>query len=412
MSSDGIGGILDYFRQRSEVSGLQDWAKAQSQAGSLDPALADLAQKSPSMFMEIFPKALEKQQEQNAINKAYGLNAQPDTSNQLTPGNLGDIQANAPVPQALPTGEGLQLNPVPAKQTALQRMAGQMAYLPSSLQSVAAQGLMFQGMDDTSGASGQSSGVPSGAHGIAKAMIEGRIPLPSSFALKTPYWQQMMQLAQQIDPQFDATIWAQRNKTVQDFNATGGKSRQNIMSIETAMNHTAALKELSDKAGGVDNAWILNYPLNAAHNAYLGATSDANRNAYNELAKTAADEIARATAGPGGSTESDRKARLEAFSLNNSPEARTEALQTALQMLEGRLEPMAESYNNAMGTAKRPTELLSPNAQSSYMKVMGMQPENATASGNYPSALAQIGQGVTPDMARAELARRAKMRGK
>ena len=68
-----------------------------------------------------------------------------------------------------------------------------------------------------------------------KALAEGRMQIPGGFALKTPYWQQMMTHVSQYDPNFDTVNYNARAATRKDF--TSGKSAQNITSFNTAIGH-------------------------------------------------------------------------------------------------------------------------------------------------------------------------------
>ena len=68
-----------------------------------------------------------------------------------------------------------------------------------------------------------------------KALDEGRMQFPSGFALKSPYWQQMISAVIQYDPDFDAVNYNSRASTRKDF--TSGKSADSITALNTAMSH-------------------------------------------------------------------------------------------------------------------------------------------------------------------------------
>jgi hypothetical protein len=214
-----------------------------------------------------------------------------------------------------------------------------------------------------------------------KALAEGRMQFPGGFALKSPYWQQMISHVSNYDPNFDAVNYNARAKTRADY--TSGKTSQNIKSIETALNTLAQAKDASDSIGGVDNASVLNTPLNLAYSKFLGAEGSPELNTYNTLAKTAADETTRAVVGAGG-TGADRQTREEQFGVGQAPKARNASLTTAAQELAARLDPVANMYNQGMGTTKGGIDLLSPQAQAAYYKLTGQPPANATAAGQKP----------------------------
>lgn len=204
-----------------------------------------------------------------------------------------------------------------------------------------------------------------------KALAEGRMAFPSGFALKSPYWQQMLQAVSMYDPNFDAVNYNARAKTRGDF--TSGKSASNITALETAINHLAELQDANEKLGGTAVG-------NTAINWGKNQMSDPALVNYNTIAKTAADEVSKATAGPGGSALADREERLKEFTANQSPEARKAAILAAIKLLNGRLEPLANTYNTGMGTTKDGLDLLSPKARLAYQKLTGTQEplDNAT----------------------------------
>ena len=95
-----------------------------------------------------------------------------------------------------------------------------------------------------------------------KALAEGRMKFPAGFALKSPYWQNMVSLVSQYDPSFDSVNYNSRNKTRSDF--TSGKSADNMAAINTAIQH---LGKLSGDFEKLKNTY---YPsINAATN-FLG----------------------------------------------------------------------------------------------------------------------------------------------
>lgn len=212
-----------------------------------------------------------------------------------------------------------------------------------------------------------------------KAIAEGKMAVPSGFAMKTPYWQQMMQAVSQYDPQFDAVNYNARNKTYQDF--TSGKSRQNINSIDTAMNTLAQLQEASANLGGASNWGVLNKPVNWIENAYKDWKGDPNLVKYDALAKTAADEVTKAVVGGTGGTGGDREKREAVLSHNNPPETRTAAAQALIQELSARLDPLAQAYNQGMGTNAGGVDLLTPKTAKAYQKIMGVAPDTVNANG-------------------------------
>lgn len=235
----------------------------------------------------------------------------------------------------------------------------------------------------SSGLSGDAflSTLPPGAATQVRALAEGRMQFPGGFALKSPYWQQMISAVSQYDPNFDAVNYNARSKTYNDF--TSGKSRQNLTSIDTAINTLAQLQDANDKLGGgqVGN-WIRNQGLNQL--------SDPDLRTYSTLAKTAADEVTKAVVGGSGGGVGDREARMEALSPNQSPEARKAAINAMITELNSRLDPLAQAYTQGMGTSKQGIDLLTPNTANAYRRIMGIDPPQLNAPSQTTNRLSQV----------------------
>lgn len=220
-----------------------------------------------------------------------------------------------------------------------------------------------------------------------KAIAEGRQAAPSSFAMKSGYGQQLMALVSQYDPSFDITNPAKRLQTAKSF-APGGKDRQNINSIETAINTLAKLQDASDKLGGVNDLGPATGLANSARTAYLGASNDTDLKTYETLAKTAADETTKAVVGGQGGGVGDRAKREEAFHSGQSPAARSAAIQASINELSARLDPVAASYTEGLGKpVSSGIALMTPKAQKAYAKIMGTAPDNTQAASTEPATI-------------------------
>jgi len=163
------------------------------------------------------------------------------------------------------------------------------------------------------------------------------------------------------------------------FNKTGQKLTQ----VQTAINHLALLKQASDNLGGAD-AGVVSPLLNMIYNKYN--SQDPDKINYDRFSKMSADEIAKFVAGATGNTEKDREAQLDLLSINNSPKARSQAIQAAVQTMLGKVEPITDQYNTAYGTKKSSFDLFSPETLKS-LKTIGMLPEDTQVPEDQKSEL-------------------------
>jgi hypothetical protein len=208
-----------------------------------------------------------------------------------------------------------------------------------------------------------------------KALSEGRMAFPSGFALKSPYWQQMVSLVSQYDPTFDAVNYNARAKTRNDF--TSGKSAQNITSFNTAIGHLDTL----DKAVDALNNTRFPY-FNKIANWTATQTGDTKFQQAHKQFMTAkqavVDELTRAFRGSGGNVH-DIVEWEKAINDADSPQALHAATKSALELLHSRIESIGDQNNSGMGTTKDPIQMLSPKAQSAWRRMEGgEQPQGAS----------------------------------
>jgi hypothetical protein len=211
-----------------------------------------------------------------------------------------------------------------------------------------------------------------------KALAEGRMQFPAGFALKSPYWQDMISKVSQYDPNFDAVNYNARSQTRNDF--TKGPSANNVTALNTAIQH---LGHLSDAFGQLDNSSFPAY--NAAAN-WIGNQAG-NSNIQGNYSAVAADSTAVAhelakVFRQSGMSEGEIKDWESKISPNASPAQMKSTIQSALDLMNGRLQALGARYNQGMGTTKTPYQLLTPEAQQTWNRLSGSQDEQPTAQGS------------------------------
>ena len=203
-----------------------------------------------------------------------------------------------------------------------------------------------------------------------KALAEGRMAFPSGFALRSGYWQNMLQAVSQFDPSFDAVNYNARAKTRNDF--TSGKSAQNITSFNTAIGH---LGTLNDSIDALNNT---NYP---SYNRFANSVSQESgdtryqvaRQKFDTAKQAVTDELTRAFRGSSGNV-SDIDRWAGTLDAAQSPAALKSAVQQAIQLLHSRIDAVGDQYNRGMGTTADPLHLLSPKAQQTIRRLEGGSP--------------------------------------
>lgn len=209
--------------------------------------------------------------------------------------------------------------------------------------------------------------LPAPAQSLVKGMVEGRISPPSSFAASKPYWQNLIQMATAYDPTFDETTWSGRVATRKDFAA--GKSAQAVTALNTALSHASTLADDFDKMGNTAlPAW------NVLTNNVGQALGGAALTKATETRDALASEARKVFAASGGGNLTELQEWQKNFPLNGSPTQQKAALQGFVDLLDGRLQGLADQYNRGMGKADDPMTLLQPKARAAYEKLSGRTP--------------------------------------
>jgi hypothetical protein len=138
--------------------------------------------------------------------------------------------------------------------------------------------------------------LPKPQRDIVDSMVAGRMAPPSSFALKTPYWNTLLAAANERaianGGTFDAALWGQKFNANKDL-APQGKSGQTINALDTVQGH---IEKLSDAVEKLDNSDFRAYnavrngiadytPLDPARAQKLQAAKDAIKPVLDEMSR-------------------------------------------------------------------------------------------------------------------------------
>lgn len=209
-----------------------------------------------------------------------------------------------------------------------------------------------------------------------KALAEGRLAFPVGKALQSPYWQKMITSVAQYDPSFDAVNYNARAKTRNDMVA--GKGAENIKAINTAIAH---MGQLNDQLSGLHNTASPSY--NTVANwlgTHLGDTKlQTKLAAADATAEGVAGEMAKVFRSTGMS-EHEIDAWRKKFGNSTTPGQQKGTMESAMHMLQGRMEAIQEQYKVGMGTTAQPLQILTPEAQVIFDKLIGDKPKKAATS--------------------------------
>jgi len=221
------------------------------------------------------------------------------------------------------------------------------------------------------GLSPDISTYPAQVQSTVKAMLEGRQAPPTSFALSKPYWQNLMAIANAVDPNFDQTKWAARVSFRKDFEG-GGKSSQTLNAGNTAIQHLGRLHDQINDVSGLQIPLVGNL-VNSGLNAAGQASGIPGLNAYNDTLGHLAEETTKFYRGSGGA-EADVTRNMSNLSPNLSAAQKSAGVQNTVDLIYGKLAPMVEQYNKATGYNYPVSHFLSKQAVSTMTR-MGYDPD-------------------------------------
>jgi len=185
--------------------------------------------------------------------------------------------------------------------------------------------------------------LPPAYRNTVKAMIEGRQPLPSTTAMRSPATLALIDAAHSIDPTFDATTWKARNDAGPDW--TKGKSSEMVRAANQTLAHVGSLMDAMDKLGNT------RFPLyNGVKNFANEQVGGGEPGSFRTNAHAVAEEMSKVFKGANLS-DSEIRHWEQNLSENMSPEQQRAQIAKLSELLHGSLQALEEKRLTAMGPA-------------------------------------------------------------
>lgn len=172
---------------------------------------------------------------------------------------------------------------------------------------------------------------------MLKALDEGRMNYPSSFASAKPYYQHMMNQLYTYNPNASA----QTAQAVRSFNT--GKQGDQTRFLNVSVNHLDTLSQLADALGNNDTR-----ALNSIKNTFktqFGSDAPTNFDAAKQFV---ADEVVKGVVGAGGG-QGDREKAQAAIISTASPQQLQGVIGTYKHLLAGQLGGLKQQYESSTG---------------------------------------------------------------
>lgn len=185
-----------------------------------------------------------------------------------------------------------------------------------------------------------------------QAILDGRMTPPSSFALKTPYWQNIMGAVFEKDPQFSE----QRAQLRKGY--TVGPQSKEINAINTAMGHVGVL---GDSIDALNNGDVR--ALNAVANRVGVEIGKDPVTTFNTIVHRVGPEISRAYVGAGGG-EAERGTTEKDFDPNLGPQQLRSNVAITARLLRSKIASLENQWNqNAPEGQDFQSRFIMPEAQ-------------------------------------------------
>ena len=226
-----------------------------------------------------------------------------------------------------------------------------------------------------------------------KALAEGRMAFPTGFALKSAYWQAMIDAVAKYDPLFDATNYNNRAKVRTDF--TTGKSAQTINALATVVQHLGRLEKSIDGLGNFEGVPIFNKTANEFKNWLKRQGGDTKElNKFQADVQAVSSELVRAWRQAGG-TEQDIQDWRKTMDASDSPSGLKASMAEMADLLEGKLLAMQNQLEQGLGKFAD-IAVIDPKTEGELNRMRGITTPVEEAAA--PQAPAAPGKKITPQL--------------
>lgn len=198
-------------------------------------------------------------------------------------------------------------------------------------------------------------GDPTTIENTAQAIARGDLAPLSGFSLAKPMGQQIMSRVVAINPEFNPTAFATRQRVEDAF--AKGKEAQSVRSFSVGISHLNTLDTLADALHNKDTQLI-----NKIGNALSSQTGNPAPTNFEAAKKIVGDEIVKAIVGSGGGV-ADREEAAKTIAAANSPAQLKGVIGTYKELMKGQLDGLRRQYQAGGGKKDFDKEFLSNEAR-------------------------------------------------
>jgi hypothetical protein len=222
---------------------------------------------------------------------------------------------------------------------------------------------------------------PNTLGGMATLIANYKLAPLTGYSLRSAQGQAIMAQVQAINPNYDATQFATKNRARQAF--ASGTQGNTVRSLSVATDH---LDQLAQAATALNNS---NKPAwNSIANAWGTQMGHPEIRTFDAMKEVVGDEVVKAVVGASGA-EGDREAIKEAFSAASSPQQIVSVVNHYKALMGGQLNGLRQQYVKSTGLTDF-SDMLSPAARAELKS-----PAGAAGAGTPSVNSLNIGQSAT-----------------
>jgi hypothetical protein len=218
---------------------------------------------------------------------------------------------------------------------------------------------------------GEGGGKASEA--VVTAIKEGRMQMPTGFALRSPYWQDVIERVAKEDPTFDASRYTARSAARRTF-ASGPEAR-NVTALNTVIGHLGTLDEAATALGNGDLRLF-----NSVANRLATETGDPRVQNFDTAKQAVAEETMRVFRQVGAS-ESEARMWGERITASGSPKQLKGVIATLGELLDSRVEAIGQQYERTVNGDGNPARVDPKNRKTLDRLIGGAAPSSGFSDG-------------------------------
>ena len=184
---------------------------------------------------------------------------------------------------------------------------------------------------------------------VVDAIVDGRMQVPTGFALRSPYWQDVIERVAKKDPNFDATKYGGRAAAIRTFSS--GPEARNVTALNTVIGHLGTLDEAASALQNKDLR-----AFNSVANRLATELGDPRVQNFDTAKQAVAEETMRVFRQVGAS-ELEARQWGQRITSSGSPQQLRGVISTLGDLLDSRIKAIAQQYERTANQQGNPARV-------------------------------------------------------